>query len=108
MSIHSNSALHGDSMLELLPEPMTKNRYETLHSGVTANRAPQSFRKIARPPEEIWGQFNNYRSNGVVVSAIVHAVAVALLLSGVFFGHQVVARVAPKETVTLIAPSPDT
>jgi protein TonB len=107
MSIHSNSALHGDTMLELLPEPMTKNRYEKLQSGVTANRAPQTFRKIARPPEEIWGQFNNYRSNGVIVSAIVHAVGIALLLSGVFFGHEVVARVAPKETVTLIAPSPD-
>lgn len=108
MSTHSNSALHGDSMLELLPEPTTRNRYDNLSSSATANRAPQTFRKITRPPEEIWGQFNNYRSNGVVVSTIVHIVVIGFLLSGAFFGHEVVARIAPKEEVTLIAPSPDT
>jgi len=30
-----------------------------------------------------------------------------LLLSGAFFGHEIVQRVAPRQTVTLIAPSPD-
>jgi len=42
------------------------------------------------------------------MSAIIHAVLIGLLLSGVFFGHQIVQQVAPRQTVTLIAPSPDT
>jgi protein TonB len=58
-------------------------------------------------PEAIWGQFNNYRSNGLMGSAIVHLVALGLILSGITFGHQVVQQVEKHETVTLIAPSPD-
>jgi protein TonB len=58
-------------------------------------------------PEAIWGQFNNYRSNGLMGSAIVHLVALGLILSGITFGHQVVQQVQKHETVTLIAPSPD-
>lgn len=58
-------------------------------------------------PDAIWGQFNNYRSNGLAVSGAVHVVALALLLAGTFFGHEVVQKVQPHETVTLIAPSPE-
>jgi len=58
-------------------------------------------------PEAIWGQFNNYRSNGLVVSGIVHVIAIGLILSGITFGHAVVQQVQKHETVTLIAPSPD-
>jgi TonB family protein len=70
--------------------------------------APTRFRQPrAAGPDAIWGQFNNYRSNGLTVSAIVHAVAIGLILAGALFGHEVVQKVAPLETVTLIAPSPD-
>ena len=59
-------------------------------------------------PDAIWGQYNNYRSNGLAGSAIVHAVMLALILGGSMFGRHVV-QVAQQqhETVTLIAPSPD-
>jgi TonB family protein len=63
--------------------------------------------RISRPPDEIWGQYNNYRSNGVAISAMVHVALLGLLLSGVFVGHQIVEQAKPREIVTLIAPSPD-
>jgi TonB family protein len=58
-------------------------------------------------PDAIWGQYNNYRSNGLVGSAVVHAIVLCLILGGAVFGHKVVEQVKPHETVTLIAPSPD-
>ncbi len=58
-------------------------------------------------PDAIWGQFNNYRSNGLAGSVAVHVVLLALLLGSAMFGHQVVQKVQQHETVTLIAPSPD-
>jgi TonB family protein len=64
-------------------------------------------RKQSLAPEAIWGQFNNYRSNGLMGSAIVHLVALGLILSGITFSHQVVQQIQKRETVTLIAPSPD-
>jgi TonB family protein len=63
--------------------------------------------RIARPPDQIWGKYNNYRANGLTVSAIVHLALIGLLLSGVFVSHEVAKRTT-HETVTLIAPSPDT
>jgi TonB family protein len=42
------------------------------------------------------------------MSAIIHAILIGLLLSGAFFGHQIVQQIAPRQVVTLIAPSPDT
>jgi periplasmic protein TonB len=61
----------------------------------------------AAGPDAIWGQFNNYRSNGLAGSAVVHVVMLGLILGGATFGHQVVQKVEQHETVTLIAPSPD-
>ncbi len=58
-------------------------------------------------PDAIWGQFNNYRSNGLAGSAAVHIVFVALILASATLGHQVVQKVQEHETVTLIAPSLD-
>jgi TonB family protein len=58
-------------------------------------------------PDAIWGQYNNYRSNGLVGSAIVHGVVLALVLGGALFGRQVVQKEQQREVVTLIAPSPD-
>jgi periplasmic protein TonB len=63
--------------------------------------------KGAPAPDAIWGQFNNYRSNGLTGSLIVHIIALGLLLGTATFGHQVVQQVQKHETVTLIAPSPD-
>jgi protein TonB len=57
--------------------------------------------------EEIWGQYNNYRSNGLVGSLIVHIVVVGLVLVGATFSHQIVQQATQRELVTLIAPSPD-
>ncbi len=58
-------------------------------------------------PDAIWGHYNNYRSNGLAGSAIVHVVLLALVLGGSMFGHHVVQVAKQHETVTLIAPSPD-
>jgi protein TonB len=100
MSSPSNSAFNSESALEMIPTPLPRNRYQT---------SPRSARARSRTRDpEIWGQYNNYRANGVVVSAVVHIALIGLLVSGAFFGHQIVQAVAPRETVTLIAPSPDT
>lgn len=68
--------------------------------------SPQQKRAVPAP-DEIWGQFNNYRSNGLTGSLIVHIAALGLILSGATFGRQVVQQVQKHETITLIAPSPD-
>ena len=106
MSSHQNSALNGESAFQLVPRPLSVSRYPV------SPRAPRPQMKPRTPlghaPDEIWGHYNNYRANGVVVSAIVHIALVGLLLSGAFFGHQIVQAVAKHETVTLIAPSPET
>jgi len=72
--------------------------------------APNVRPRLQQPagPDAIWGQFNNYRSNGLVGSAIVHVVMLALVLSAGIFGHEIVQKEKPREQVTLIAPSPDT
>jgi protein TonB len=67
------------------------------------SRTQQSF-----VPEQIWGQYNNYRSNGLVGSVIVHVVLLAVILGGATFEHHVVQQAKQREVVTLIAPSPDT
>jgi periplasmic protein TonB len=72
-----------------------------------ARRSTQVREQSQLGPDAIWGHYNNYRSNGLVGSAVVHIVLLALLVGGTFFGHKVVARVEQHETVTLIAPSPD-
>jgi periplasmic protein TonB len=61
----------------------------------------------ALAPEAIWGQYNNYRSNGLVGSAAVHIVLLGIILGGATYGHHVVEQVHQREIVTLIAPSPD-
>jgi periplasmic protein TonB len=102
MSSHQNSAFNGESALVVAPV-------------LPSSPYPRAVRTQSRPrvrphraPDEIWGHYNNYRSNGVVMSAIIHVVLIGLLLSGAFFGHEIVQKVTPRQTVTLIAPSPDT
>ncbi|MGA7400733.1 MAG: energy transducer TonB [Candidatus Sulfotelmatobacter sp.] len=59
-------------------------------------------------PDAIWGHYNNYRSSGLKGSAVIHVVLLALLLGSSILGrHAVVSKVEQHETVTLIAPSPD-
>jgi periplasmic protein TonB len=58
-------------------------------------------------PEKIWGEYNNYRANGLVGSGIVHVLLLGLILAGAVFGHQVVQQAKQREIVTMIAPSPD-
>ncbi len=104
MSSHQNSAFNGESAMNLVPSPLTRSAY----SARTARPQPRQNARVSRAPEEIWGQYNNYRANGVVVSALVHMALIAALLSGAFFGHQIVQVVTEKQHVTLIAPSPET
>ncbi|MGA7590377.1 MAG: hypothetical protein WBW02_07685, partial [Candidatus Sulfotelmatobacter sp.] len=58
-------------------------------------------------PDAIWGHYNNYRSNGLAGSAVFHVVLLAFIIGGSTFGRRVVPQVEQHETVTLIAPSPD-
>lgn len=88
-------------------------------SSAVLDREPESVERSTRPatviarewkpapPVEIWGQFNNYRSNGLAWSVAIHIVLLGLILASVLFGHKVVQQIQQRETVTLIAPSLD-
>src|SRR5246500_2662486 len=104
MSSHQNSAFNGESALNLVPTSLPRKNYGA--RAARSQRRPSV--RVSRAPDEIWGQYNNYRANGVVVSTIIHMAVIGLLISGAFFGHQVVQKVAEREHVTLIAPSPET
>jgi hypothetical protein len=58
-------------------------------------------------PETVWGQYNNYRANGLVGSGIVHVVPLGLVLARAVFGHQVVRQAKQRDIVTIITPFPD-
>jgi TonB family protein len=86
---------------------------DTLYAGrertgrpAKVNSQPREVPRTAGP-DAIWGQYNNYRSNGVAVSVVIHIALIGLILASATFGHQVVQAVRPREIVTLIAPSPD-
>jgi protein TonB len=71
---------------------------------------PQLVHSRSRDPLaaiEVWGQYNNYRSTGLKGSAAFHAVLIVAVLVATELGHKVVQAEKPRETVTLIAPSPD-
>lgn len=95
-----------ESTFEMMPEALSRKRYEA--GSRPAHPQPRRSRRNVQAPDAIWGQYNNYRANGVVISAIIHIAIVGLLISGVFVGHEVVQRVIKQERVTLIAPSPET
>jgi hypothetical protein len=101
MSSHRNSAYSGESLLEMPARDLSRVRGREFRSPA---RARSTF---AQAPDQIWGKYNNYRANGVAVSVIVHIALVGLLLSGIFVSHQITQR-ETRQTVTLIAPSPDT
>jgi periplasmic protein TonB len=95
MSSHQNSAFQATSVFNVpgrIQRPVRP----------AARSAP-----ISRMPDQIWGHYNNYRSNGLVISAIVHVAIIGLLLSGILVSHEVVQKIT-RQNVTLIAPSPET
>jgi periplasmic protein TonB len=98
MSSYQNSALRENPALGNFRQPTPQRRYVIATTGAKSG---------ARRPNEIWGQYNNYRSNGMFVSAVIHCVLIGALVSGIFVTHAVVQRVQPQEHVTLIAPPPD-
>src|SRR5579862_5873754 len=100
MSSHQNSIYPNESVLRVPNRTLPNSGERQFRSSKT--RAA----RFAQPPDQIWGQYNNYRANGVVVSAIVHIAVLGLLLSGIFVTHQITQR-ETHQTVTLIAPSPD-
>jgi len=61
---------------------------------------------MGRPPEQVWGQYNNYRANGVALSAMIHVAILGLLLSGIFVSHQVVTH-QQRQVTPLLAPPPE-
>jgi len=106
MSSYQNSAFPGESIVNLASQPLPRH-------------VPGSRPQVIRPrlvqkttmgsaPDEIWGKYNNYRSNGVAISAVVHVVLIGLIFSGLLVSNHIAQKVEQQETVTLIAPSPDT
>jgi protein TonB len=102
MSSRENLTYDAESALHLTSRPLPRRTY------VAAPRPlSQASRPLSRPPDEIWGKYNNYRANGVTISVIVHVALIGLLVSGVLVSHQIAVK-QTHETVTLIAPSPET
>ena len=102
-----NSILNGHSILELELPPSVATRYPIDEPPTLRPVAPRPRPPAVSRAPEVWGQYNNYRADGVAVSAIVHVVFIGLLLASAGFGRQIVQPIAPREIVTLIAPSPD-
>ena len=102
MSSHQNSAYNSEPWLRLPARDLSSRGY----SRTVPRPMLKTTKRVSRPPDEIWGRYNNYRSNGVAISAVIHVAVIGLLLSGVFVTHQITERVT-RQTVTLIAPSPE-
>jgi periplasmic protein TonB len=100
MSSHQNSYFESDPILP--PLSFSRRRAEIETRATQARNA-----SVSNAPDAIWGSYNNYRSNGVAVSALLHVAVIGLLVSGVLFRNQVV-QVIRHEHVTLIAPDPET
>jgi periplasmic protein TonB len=103
MSSHQNSVLDRYNF-DLPSQPLPRGRYERPRTSTSV----QLNTRAMKAPDAIWGQYNNYRADGVIVSAIVHVVIIGGLLALTFLPHQVMQQVAPRQVVTLIAPSPET
>jgi TonB family protein len=73
---------------------------------VTRKKISKRYEAAPLGPDAIWGHYNNYRSNGLIGSVVIHGVLLAAILA-LTFAPKVVPQIAPRETVTLIAPSPD-
>jgi TonB family protein len=102
MSSHQNSAYNSESFFHLPARGMPQQQYARPQRVARPPAKP----RISGAPDQIWGQYNNYRANGVAISAVVHLVFIGLLLSGIFVSHQIVQR-QQHQVVTLVAPSPE-
>jgi len=102
MSSDRNSAYSSEQWLRLPARQLPARRF----SPEPARSTMRMVARASRPPDQIWGQYNNYRTSGVTISAIAHLVVIVLLMSGIFVTHQITQR-QTRETVTLIAPSPE-
>jgi TonB family protein len=83
-----------------------RGRDNSPRRATNSSKKTDGMKKENLGPDAIWGHYNNYRSNGLVGSAIVHAVLIGLIIAAAL-SPKVVPVVKPHETVTLIAPSPD-
>ena len=99
MSSHQNSAYDGETMFHLPARTLNGPRHTKGVGGsnpraqeFSSSRAPFKAVRIDRPPDEIWGKYNNYRSNGVAISAVIHVAVIGLLLSGFSVSHQITQR----------------
>lgn len=107
MSNHQSPRLAANALFPVSSSAVLETLYEGRERNLRPENVSSRRAQKAPAPEAIWGQFNNYRSNGLVGSAVAHIVILGLILSGALYGHQVVQQVQQHETVTLIAPSQD-
>lgn len=102
-SAHALSPLSSSEVLEVLYGNRERAKSQKSKGQATSHvdeNAPAS-------PDAIWGQYNNYRSNGLMGSVVVHAALIGLILGVTTLTPKVALQTAPHETVTLIAPSPE-
>jgi periplasmic protein TonB len=105
VSNSSNSAIR--NLSPLASSEVLDGLYRGRERVVERNKLRSSAQKSkALGPDAIWGQFNNYRSNGLAASAVVHIALLTLIIAAAL-APKVVPVVTPHETVTLIAPSLD-
>jgi protein TonB len=107
MLSYQNPPFNSHSTSALRRQPLSNRHYQECERPIHPPARLRPRPRFSCPPDEIWGQFNNYRANGVATSAVVHVVLIGLVVASAAFSHQIVQRVAPREIVTLIAPSPD-
>jgi TonB family protein len=98
------------NMAPILP-PVSLPGVEVVYDGSphapTVRARESTYRKeVLLGPDAISGHYNNYRSRGLVGSAVVHAVLIAIVGIAIS-APKVVEQIKPHETVTLIAPSPE-
>jgi TonB family protein len=105
-SAHALPPLSSSEVLEVLYRGRRHDALLPKRRG-KAGSAIQTKENELAGPEAIWGQYNNYRSNGLAGSAVVHIALIGLILGLTTLSSKVVLQVTPHETVTLIAPSPD-
>jgi protein TonB len=84
-----------------LPRSLFENLKELLRSRKNP-RTRQQSRPV--PVQEVWGQFNNYRSTGTYTSVIVHALLIGAIMVGTLLGPRVAEMPKRRETITYIAP----
>lgn len=98
---YRDSACDSQQWLRIPARHLPAGRYPSKIARANLGRA-----RASRPPDQIWGQYNNYRASGLTISIISHVVVIVLLMSGIFVTHQITQGLT-RQTVTLIAPSPE-